>query len=261
MLALMVKRTKRSGSLLCTNCLAQLKMNPLTSDCLLCTFGCKGKENKKNPDSRGAGAKASTSLSRATFFLLFKNSHAKRPGSQRWQDAGEREKTERGDKTKHKNSNICSRFQPDSLMWITQHFVPWPWRTKAGWGDASRAERDALGGERPESTPARFAELELLSPGQGREVPPGHPGTACHLDCHSFSTKMAARQMKQSGAAGIKCHFQTGALLESSHATRMKIRFRQITTEVPFTEMSKCRDKWVRKEGVDEYLSILSEGR
>lgn len=42
-------------------------------------------------------------------------------------------------------------------------------------GDASGAERDAPGGERPESTPARFAELELLSPQQGDEVPPGHP--------------------------------------------------------------------------------------
>lgn len=108
MLALVVKRTKRSVSLLCTNCLVQLKMNPFTSLCLLCTFG---KEKKHN--SWGAGAKASTSLSRATFFQLFKTSHAKRPGSQLWQDAGEREKTERGDKTKHKNSNICSRFQPD----------------------------------------------------------------------------------------------------------------------------------------------------
>lgn len=129
MLALVVKRTKRSVSLLCTNCLVQLKMNPFTSLCLLCTFG---KEKKHN--SWGAGAKASTSLSRATFFQLFKTSHAKRPGSQLWQDAGEREKTERGDKTKHKNSNICSRFQPDSLMWITQHSVPWPWRTKGGGG-------------------------------------------------------------------------------------------------------------------------------
>lgn len=171
MLALMVKRTKRSSSLLCTNCLAQLKMNPFTSDCLLCTFGCKGKEKKK-PNSRGAGAKASTSLSQATFFQLFKNSHAKRPGSQRWQDAREREKTEWGDKTKHKNSNICSRFQPDSLMWITQHFVPWPWRTKGG--DASGAAWDTPGSERPESTPARFAELELLSPSRAKRC---HQGT------------------------------------------------------------------------------------
>lgn len=86
----MVKGTKRSSAPLCTNCLAQLKMNPFTSDCLLCTFGCKGKEShkkkkkeKKEPNSRAAGAKASTSLSLATFFQLFKNSHAKRPGSQR----------------------------------------------------------------------------------------------------------------------------------------------------------------------------------
>lgn len=39
MLALVVKRTKRSVSLLCTNCLVQLKMNPFTSLRLLCTFG------------------------------------------------------------------------------------------------------------------------------------------------------------------------------------------------------------------------------
>lgn len=176
MLALIVKRTKRSGSLLCTNCLAQLKMNPFTSDCLLCTFGCKGKENKKktkNPNSRGAGAKASTSLSQATFFQLFKNSHAKRPGSQRWQDAGEREKTEWGDKTKHKNSNICSRFQPDSLMWITQHFVPWPWRTKGG-----RCLRSGVGhpGRRaPREHPCSFRWVGVIVPQQGEEVPPGHP--------------------------------------------------------------------------------------
>lgn len=157
MLALVVKRTKRSVSLLCTNCLVQLKMNPFTSLCLLCTFG---KEKKHN--SWGAGAKASTSLSRATFFQLFKTSHAKRPGSQLWQDAGEREKTERGDKTKHKNSNICSRFQPDidvnnsALCALTL-------ANKGGGGDASGVKCDALGGERPVSTPARFAELDLLS--------------------------------------------------------------------------------------------------
>ncbi len=169
MLALMVKRTKRSGPLLCTSCLAQLKMNPFALDCLLCTFCTKGKENKK-----GAGAKASTSLSQATFFQLFKNSHAKRPGSQRWQDAGEGEKTEWGDKTKHKNSNICSRFQPDSLMWITQHVVPWPWRTK-GWGRCLRSGVGRPGRQAPREHPCSFRWVGVIVPRQGREVPSGHP--------------------------------------------------------------------------------------
>lgn len=213
MLASMVKRTKRSGSLLCTNCLAQLKMNPFTSDCLLCTFGCKGKENKKKPNSRGAGAKASTLHSQATFFQLFKNSHAKRPGSQRWQDAGAREKTEWGDKTKHKNSNICSRFQPDSLMWITQHFVPWPWRTKRG-GEMPQEWRGTPREAGAQSAPLLVSLSWSYCPPVGRRGATRAPSTACHLDCHSFSTKMAAWQMKQS-AAGVKCHFQSDALLGS----------------------------------------------
>ena len=143
-------------------------------------------------------------------------------------------------------------------MWITQHFVPWPWRTKGGEGgvgDASGAERDAPGGEHPESTPACFAWCHCPPPTpplvRGGEVPPGHPGTACHMDRHRFSTKMAACQMKPSGA-GIKMF----RLLHcwDSWATWMKIRVRQIAMEAP----DKFPDKSV-EGGVDEYLSILSE--
>lgn len=175
-------------------------------------FGAVKAKKIKKPNSLGAGAKASTSLSQATFFQLFKNSHARRPGSHRWQDAGEREKTERRNKTTHKNSNICSRFQPDSLMWITQHFVPWPWRTKAG--RCLRSGVGCPGRQAPREHPCSFRWVGVIVSQQGGEVPPGHPGTACHLDCHSFSTKMAAWQMEQSGA-GIKCHFQSSALLRS----------------------------------------------
>lgn len=250
MLALVVKRTKRSVSLLCTNCLVQLKMNPFTSLCLLCTFG---KEKKHN--SWGAGAKASTSLSRATFFQLFKTSHAKRPGSQLWQDAGEREKTERGDKTKHKNSNICSRFQPDSLMWITQHFVPWPWRTKGG-GGCLRSEVRRPGRRASSEHPCSFRWVGLIVLRRGREVPLGHPGTACHLDCHSFSTEVAAWQMKLS-SAWIKCNFPSGSPLRSPcHMNADQGQANNYRSA--FKATGKCRDKSVQR-GLDEYLSILAE--
>lgn len=226
-------------------------MNPFTSLCLLCTFG---KEEKKH-NSWGAGAKASTSLSRATFFQLFKTSHAKRPGSQLWQDAGEREKTERGDKTKHKNSNICSRFQPDSLMWITQHFVPWPWRTK-GRGGCLRSEVRRPGRRASSEHPCSFRWVGLIVLRRGREVPLGHPGTACHLDCHSFSTEVAAWQMKLSGA-WIKCNFQSGSPPRSPcHMNADQGQANNYRSA--FKATGKCRDKSVQG-GLDEYLSILAE--
>lgn len=162
-----------------------------------------------------------------------------------------------GDKTKHKNSNICSRFQPDSLMWITQHFVPWPWRTK-GVGGGMPRERSEMPREASanESTPARFAELELLSPWQGEEVPPGHPAP------HATWTVIVSAQRwlldKRSRAAREWNVIFGGVHCWDRHAICMQIRVRQITIGVPFKETGKCRDKSVQ-QGVDEYLSILPE--
>ena len=188
MLALMGKRTKRISSRLRTNCLAQLKMNQFTSDCLLCTFSCKGKE-KKSPSPQRAGAKASASLSLDTFFQRFKNLHAKRPGSQCWQEAvgwggwGWEGGLRKGTKPKHKNSNICSSFQPDSLMWITQHFVPWPRTTKGcgglwGWERCLRSGEGCPGRDecpQPRSAPSHLTGLDLLSP-----CPPLPRWVRCH---------------------------------------------------------------------------------
>lgn len=63
---------KKRLSLLCTNCQAQLKMNPFTSDCLLCTFGCKGKENKKNPIHEVQEPRPQLLFHRPRFFSFLK---------------------------------------------------------------------------------------------------------------------------------------------------------------------------------------------
>lgn len=125
-------------------------------------------------------------------------------------------------------------------MWITQHFVPWPWQTKrwrclgtGAWCPGKRASSEH---------PSSFRWAGGIVPRWGWEVPSGHPGTACHLDCHSCSTKMAAWQMK------VPWHRNKTSLLEGVHgwdlhAIWMQIRVRQITIEVPFEETGKCKDK------------------
>lgn len=130
--------------------------------------------------------------------------------------SGENEKKERGDKTKHKNSNICRRFQPDSLMWITQHSVPWPPRTKGGRCLRSGAGHPGRQASAPRSTPGSFRWAGFIVPWAGQRGATRAPGTACHLDCHSFGTKMAAWQMKPSGA-GIKHQFQSRELGSPCH--------------------------------------------
>lgn len=183
-----------------------LKMNPFASVCLLCTFGCwvKGSLKKQQFTScRSQGL--NFSFTGHSFFCFLKPHTPSTLAASADKIQGREKRTDRGDKTKDKNSNICSRFQPDSLMGITQHFVPWPWRTKTyvggeGWGvggDACEIAWDALGGECPESAPAQFGSAGAL-------------GAACHSDCHSFDTKMAAWQMNVSGE-GVKCHFPRGA--------------------------------------------------
>lgn len=105
----------------------------------------------------------------------------KKPARQApWQPAltrcrGREKRRQRGDKTKHKNSNICSRFQPDSLMWITQHFVPWPWRTKRGGGRCLRSGAGHPGRRASREHRCSFRWAGVIVPRQGEEVPPGHP--------------------------------------------------------------------------------------
>lgn len=118
MLALVVQRTKR-------NACHKWKWIYLLQPVYFVLLAAKGTEKKDYHFHEEQEPRPQLLLSGATFFQLFKNSHTKHPGSHCWQDA---EKKVRQNQTK--NSNICSRLQPDSLMWITQHFVPWPWRTK-----------------------------------------------------------------------------------------------------------------------------------
>lgn len=201
MLELIVKRTKRSVSVVSKQPGATKNESICFSLFTLYFWLLSQRQFKKTAIHKLQKPRPQLLFHRPRFFSFLKTHTPSTLAASADKIQGREKRRDRGDKTKDKNSNICSRFQPDSLMGITQHFVPWPWLTKThiggGGGDACETAWDALGGECPESAPARVG-------------PAGALGAACHSDCHSFSTKMAAWQMNVSGE-GIKCHFPRGA--------------------------------------------------
>lgn len=168
MLELIVKRTKRSVSVVSKQPGATKNESICFSLFTLYFWLLSQRQFKKTAIHKLQKPRPQLLFHRPRFFSFLKTHTPSTLAASADKIQGREKRRDRGDKTKDKNSNICSRFQPDSLMGITQHFVPWPWLTKTHIGGGG-CLRNSVG--RP-----------------GRRVPREHP-------CSSWNCRGTGRCM------------------------------------------------------------------
>lgn len=170
----------------CTqNAPPQLKMNPFTSQCLLCTFGRR--QIKEGANSVAGASPCHFFSMEATFpppsFQCFKNLLWQMP----WKHSGREKGNEKWGEWKEEHSNICRSFQTDS--WDVNNStlrLPWPlWNKGEGAGAGWLAEEL---GVTPAALGASPGEQDLLSLLGLKTVPPRHPPP------HAMATVIAAAQ-------------------------------------------------------------------